>query len=89
MNVFFQQAIGERRRTSGNQSLLKYSCWSVGRVHGRGAHPDHVEFHCLRTGYNVRTLTVIQTPSQLDECYGPNGRKIMLKTLARASFSAE
>ena len=25
---------------------------------------------------------VIQTPSQLDEVYGPNGTKIMLKTLA-------
>jgi type IV secretion system protein VirD4 len=33
-------------------------------------------------GYNVRTLMVIQTPSQLDEVYGQNGRKIMLKTLA-------
>jgi type IV secretion system protein VirD4 len=39
-------------------------------------------------GYNVRTLMIIQTPSQLDEVYGQNGKKIMLKTLgARIVFA--
>jgi type IV secretion system protein VirD4 len=84
MNVFFQQAIGEQTAELPEiNPLLKYQLLvvldeftAVGRI------PILLNSIAFVPGYNVRTLTVIQTPSQLDECYGPNGRKIMLKTLA-------
>ena len=84
MNVFFQQAIGEQTaELPENNPLLKYQLLvvldeftAVGRI------PILLTSIAFVPGYNVRTLMVIQTPSQLDEVYGQNGRKIMLKTLA-------
>ncbi len=84
MNVFFQQAIGEQTAELPEiNPLLKHQLLvvldeftAVGRI------PIMLNSIAFVPGYNVRTLTVIQTPSQLDEVYGPNGRKIMLKTLA-------
>jgi type IV secretion system protein VirD4 len=84
MNVFFQQAIGEQTaELPENNPLLKHQLLvvldeftAVGRI------PILLSSIAFVPGYNVRTLMVIQTPSQLDEVYGPNGRKIMLKTLA-------
>ena len=84
MNVFFQQAIGEQTaELPENNPLLKHQLLvvldeftAVGRI------PILLTSIAFVPGYNVRTLMVIQTPSQLDEVYGPNGRKIMLKTLA-------
>jgi type IV secretion system protein VirD4 len=84
MNVFFQQAIGEQTaELPEHNPALKYQllvvldeCTAVGRI------PILLSSIAFVPGYNVRTLMVIQTPSQLDEVYGPNGTKIMLKTLA-------
>src|ERR1039458_10299899 len=84
MNVFFQQAIGEQTsELPEHNPELKYQllvvldeCTAVGRI------PILLSSIAFVPGYNVRTLMVIQTPSQLDEVYGPNGTKIMLKTLA-------
>jgi type IV secretion system protein VirD4 len=84
MNVFFQQAIGEQTAELPEiNPLLKHQLLvvldeftAVGRI------PIMLNSIAFVPGYNVRTLTVIQTPSQLDEVYGQNGRKIMLKTLA-------
>jgi type IV secretion system protein VirD4 len=84
MNVFFQQAIGEQTaELPESNPELKYQLLvvldeftAVGRI------PILLSSIAFVPGYNVRTLMVIQTPSQLDEVYGPNGRKIMLKTLA-------
>lgn len=84
MNVFFQQAIGEQTaELPENNPLLKHQLLvvldeftAVGRI------PILLSSIAFVPGYNVRTLMVIQTPSQLDEVYGQNGRKIMLKTLA-------
>ena len=84
MNVFFQQAIGEQTsELPEHNPALKYQLLvaldeftAVGRI------PILLSSIAFIPGYNVRTLMVIQTPSQLDEVYGPNGTKIMLKTLA-------
>jgi len=84
MNVFFQQAIGEQTaELPEHNPALKYQLLvaldeftAVGRI------PILLSSIAFVPGYNVRTLMVIQTPSQLDEVYGPNGTKIMLKTLA-------
>lgn len=84
MNVFFQQAIGEQTaELPENNPVLKHQLLvvldeftAVGRI------PILLNSIAFVPGYNVRTLMVIQTPSQLDEVYGQNGRKIMLKTLA-------
>jgi type IV secretion system protein VirD4 len=84
MNVFFQQAIGEQTaELPENNPLLKHQllvlldeCTAVGRI------PILLNSIAFIPGYNVRTLMVIQTPSQFDEVYGQNGRKIILKTLA-------
>ena len=84
MNVFFQQAIGEQTaELPENNPILKHQLLvvldeftAVGRI------PILLNSIAFVPGYNVRTLMVIQTPSQLDEVYGQNGRKIMLKTLA-------
>jgi type IV secretion system protein VirD4 len=78
MNVFFQQAIGEQTAELPEMNpLLKHQLLvvldeftAVGRI------PIMLNSIAFVPGYNVRTLT------QLDECYGQNGRKIMLKTLA-------
>jgi type IV secretion system protein VirD4 len=84
MNVFFQQAIGEQTaELPENNPALKHQLLvvldeftAVGRI------PILLTSIAFVPGYNVRTLMVIQTPSQLDEVYGQNGRRIMLKTLA-------
>jgi type IV secretion system protein VirD4 len=84
MNVFFQQAIGEQTaELPEHNPALKYQllvvldeCTAVGRI------PILLSSIAFLPGYNVRTLMVIQTPSQFDELYGPNGTKIILKTLA-------
>jgi type IV secretion system protein VirD4 len=84
MNLFFQQAIGEQTaELPENNPELKHQLLvvldeftAVGRI------PILLTSIAFVPGYNVRTLMVIQTPSQLDEVYGQNGRKIMLKTLA-------
>jgi type IV secretion system protein VirD4 len=84
MNLFFQQAIGEQTaELPEHNPALKHQLLvvldeftAVGRI------PILLNSIAFIPGYNVRTLMVIQTPSQLDEVYGPNGTKIMLKTLA-------
>ena len=92
MNVFFQQAIGEQtaepalstiRRAVKHQLLVVLDEFTaVGRI------PILLNSIAFVPGYNVRTLMIIQTPSQLDEVYGQNGKKIMLKTLgARIVFA--
>lgn len=90
MNVFFQQAIGEQTaELPEHNPELKYQLLvildeftAVGRI------PILLTSIAFVPGYNVRTLMIIQTPSQLDEVYGQNGKKIMLKTLgARIVFA--
>jgi type IV secretion system protein VirD4 len=84
MNVFFQQAIGEQTaELPENNPLLKYQLLVVlDEFTAVGRLPVLLTSIAFVPGYNVRPLMVIQTPSQLDEVYGQNGRKIMLKTLA-------
>jgi type IV secretion system protein VirD4 len=90
MNVFFQQAIGEQTaELPEHNPALKHQLLvildeftAVGRI------PILLTSIAFVPGYNVRTLMIIQTPSQLDEVYGQNGKKIMLKTLgARIVFA--
>jgi type IV secretion system protein VirD4 len=84
MNVFFQQAIGEQTaELPESNPLLKYQLLVVlDEFTAVGRLPVLLTSIAFVPGYNVRPLMVIQTPSQLDEVYGQNGRKIMLKTLA-------
>jgi type IV secretion system protein VirD4 len=84
MNVFFQQAIGEQTaELPENNPELKHQLLVVlDEFTAVGKIPILLSSIAFVPGYNVRTLMVIQTPSQLDEVYGQNGRKIMLKTLA-------
>ena len=84
MNLFFQQAIGEQTaELPEHNPALKHQLLvlldeftAIGRV------PILMNSIAFVPGYNVRTLMVIQTPAQLQEVYGANGAKIMLKTLA-------
>lgn len=84
MNLFFQQAIGEQTTELPEQNpalthqvlLMLDEFTSVGKV------PILLNAIAFIPGYNVRTLMVIQTPSQLEEVYGRSGAQIMLKTLA-------
>lgn len=84
MNVFFQQAIGEQTaELPESNPLLKHQLLVVlDEFTAVGRLPVLLTSIAFVPGYNVRPLMVIQTPSQLDEVYGQNGRKIMLKTLA-------
>ncbi len=84
MNVFFQQAIGEQTaELPENNPLLKYQLLVVlDEFTAVGRLPVMLTSIAFIPGYNVRPLMVIQTPSQFDEVYGQNGRKIMLKTVA-------
>ncbi|MCU0895953.1 MAG: type IV secretory system conjugative DNA transfer family protein [Burkholderiales bacterium] len=84
MNLFFQQAIGEQTNELPEHNpelkhpllVLLDEFTAVGRI------PILLSSIAFVPGYNVRTLMVIQTPSQLQEVYGPHGAKIMLKTVA-------
>lgn len=84
MNLFFQQGIGEQTaELPEHNPALKHQLLvlldeftAVGRI------PILLNSIAFVPGYNVRTLMVIQTPSQLQEVYGQHGAKIMLKTLA-------
>jgi type IV secretion system protein VirD4 len=84
MNVFFQQAIGEQTAELPelNPELQHQLLVVLDEFTAVGKIPILLNSIAFVPGYNVRTLMVIQTPSQLDEVYGQNGRKIMLKTLA-------
>ena len=84
MNVFFQQAIGEQTTElpEANPKLQHQLLVVLDEFTAIGKIPILLKSIAFVPGYNVRTLMVIQTPSQLDEVYGQSGRKIMLKTLA-------
>jgi type IV secretion system protein VirD4 len=90
MNVFFQQAIGEQTAElpEHNPELKHQLLVILDEFTAVGRIPILLHSIAFVPGYNVRTLMVIQTPSQLDEVYGQNGKKIMLKTLgARIVFA--
>ena len=84
MNLFFQQAIGEQTAElpEHNPALKHQLLLVLDEFTAIGRIPILLNSIAFVPGYNVRTLMVIQTPSQLDEVYGQNGKKIMLKTLA-------
>jgi type IV secretion system protein VirD4 len=90
MNVFFQQAIGEQTAElpEHNPELKHQLLVILDEFTAVGRIPILLNSIAFVPGYNVRTLMIIQTPSQLDEVYGQNGKKIMLKTLgARIVFA--
>lgn len=84
MNLFFQQAIGEQTAElpEHNKALKHQLLVVLDEFTAIGRVPILVNSIAFVPGYNVRTLMVIQTPSQLQEVYGQHGAKIMLKTLA-------
>lgn len=84
MNLFFQQAIGEQtvELPEYNKALKHQLLVVLDEFTAIGRIPILVNSIAFIPGYNVRTLMVIQTPSQLQEVYGQHGANIMLKTLA-------
>jgi type IV secretion system protein VirD4 len=84
MNLFFQQAIGEQtvELPEHNKALKHQLLVVLDEFTAVGRIPILVNSIAFIPGYNVRTLMVIQTPSQLLEVYGQHGANIMLKTLA-------
>lgn len=84
MNLFFQQAIGEQTAElpEFNPALKHQLLVVLDEFTAVGRIPILMNSIAFVPGYNVRTLMVIQTPSQLNEVYGQHGAKIMLKTLA-------
>ncbi|OAI00904.1 hypothetical protein A1353_19025 [Methylomonas methanica] len=84
LSLFFQQAIGlQTRELPEHNPLLKHQllllldeCTALGRI------PVIEISSGFLPGYNVRTLLVIQTPSQLRSVYGRDGADTIVKTLA-------
>lgn len=84
LNLFFQQAIAlqtdelpEHNPELKHQVLMVLDEFpAIGRI------PIVAEASGFLPGYNVRTLMIMQTPTQLREVYGENGTRTLLKTLA-------
>jgi type IV secretion system protein VirD4 len=84
LNLFFQQAIAlqtdelpEHNPDLKHQVLMVLDEFpAIGRI------PIIAEASGFLPGYNVRTLMIMQTPTQLKEVYGENGSRTLLKTLA-------
>ncbi len=53
-----------------------------------GAFPSSPKASGFTPGFNIRTLFVMQTPSQLREIYGEHGSRTLLKTLASRIYFA-
>lgn len=84
LSLFFQQAIGlQTRELPEHNKSLKYQLMlmldeftALGRI-------PIIETACgFLPGYNVRTVLVIQTPSQMRSVYGRDGADTIIKTLA-------
>lgn len=84
LSLFFQQAIGLQTRElpEHNQALRYQVLMLLDEFPAMGRIPIIAEAIGYLPGYNVRTLLVIQTPSQLRDVYGQNGAETMVKTLA-------
>lgn len=84
LNLFFQQAIGlQTRQLPEENPALKHQLLQVlDEFAALGRIPVIADSTAFLPGYNVRTLIIVQSHSQLIEKYGIEGAKSIRKMLA-------
>lgn len=84
LNLFFQQAIGlQTRELPENNPTLKHQVLlMLDEFPALGRIPVIAESTAFLPGYNVRTVIIVQSNSQLIEKYGIEGAKSIRKMLA-------
>jgi type IV secretion system protein VirD4 len=84
LNVFFQQAIGLQTRElpENNPALRHQLLLMLDEFPALGRIPVIAESTAFLPGYNVRTVVIVQSNSQLIEKYGVEGAKSIRKMLA-------
>lgn len=84
LNLFFQQAIGLQTRElpEENPALRHQLLLVLDEFPALGRIPVIANSTAFLPGYNVRSLIIVQSNSQLVEKYGPEGAKSIRKMLA-------
>ena len=84
LSLFFQQTIGLQTRElpEHNPELKRQVLLLLDEFAALGRIPIIAEAVSYLPGYNVRTVLVIQSPSQLREVYGQNAAETITKSLA-------
>ena len=84
LNLFFQQAIGLQTRElpEANPELRLQLLLMLDEFPALGRIPVIAESTAFLPGYNVRTVVIVQSGSQLIEKYGSEGAKSIRKMLA-------
>ncbi len=84
LNLFFQQAIGLQTRElpEENPALRHQLLLVLDEFAALGRIPVIADSTAFLPGYNVRSLIIVQSHSQLVEKYGPEGAKSIRKMLA-------
>ena len=84
LNLFFQQAIGLQTRElpESNPSLRHQLLLMLDEFPALGRIPVIAESTAFLPGYNVRTVIIVQSNSQLIEKYGVEGARSIRKMLA-------
>ena len=84
LNLFFQQAIGLQTRElpENNPELRHQLLLMLDEFAALGRIPVIAESTAFLPGYNVRTVVIVQSHSQLIEKYGVEGAKSIRKMLA-------
>lgn len=84
LNLFFQQAIGLQTRElpENNPQLRHQLLLMLDEFPALGRIPVIAESTAFLPGYNVRTVVIVQSNSQLVEKYGVEGAKSIRKMLA-------
>jgi type IV secretion system protein VirD4 len=84
LNLFFQQAIGLQTRElpEQNPALRHQLLLMLDEFPALGRIPVIAESTAFLPGYNVRTVVIVQSNSQLIEKYGVEGAKSIRKMLA-------
>ncbi|MEJ8859928.1 type IV secretory system conjugative DNA transfer family protein [Variovorax robiniae] len=84
LNLFFQQAIGLQTRElpENNPQLRHQLLLMLDEFPALGRIPVIAESTAFLPGYNVRTVIIVQSNSQLIEKYGVEGAKSIRKMLA-------
>lgn len=84
LNLFFQQAIGLQTRElpENNPQLRHQLLLMLDEFPALGRVPVIAESTAFLPGYNVRTVVIVQSNSQLVEKYGVEGAKSIRKMLA-------
>lgn len=84
LNLFFQQAIGlQTKELPEDNPALKYQLLlMMDEFPALGRIPVIANSTAFLPGYNVRTVVIVQSHSQLVPLYGPDGARALRKMLA-------